>query len=156
MEKQWFVVHTLSGQEYKVQKHVNKGIQTEEMSEEVGEVLIPTEQVSEVKDGKKREMTRKFYPGYVLIDVALYDEQQNLNERAWHFIQEIPGIIKFVGGERPVPLLQHEVDSIMNQIQEKQEKVTPKVNFDIGETIKIGYRCRRRRESSATRSFIAG
>ena len=137
MEKQWFVVHTLSGQEYKVQKHVAKGIQTEEMGEEVGEVLIPTEMVSEVKEGKKRETKRKFYPGYVLIAVALYDEDKKLNERAWHFIQEIPGVIKFVGGERPVPLLQHEVDSIMNQIQEKQEKVTPKVNFDIGETIKI-------------------
>jgi len=137
MEKQWFVVHTLSGQEYKVRDHVNKRIQIEEMGAEIGEVLIPTEKVSEVKDGKKREMTRKFYPGYVLVNVALYDGDQNLNERAWHFIQEIPGIINFVGGEKPVPLPQNEVDSIMNQIQEKQEKVTPKVNFDLGETVKI-------------------
>jgi transcription termination/antitermination protein NusG len=137
MEKQWFVVHTLSGQEGKVERFVKKRIDIEEMSEYIGEVLIPMEKVSEVKQGKKSESTRKFFPGYVLVNVALYDEDNNLNERTWYFIQDIPGIIKFVGGERPVPLPQHEVDSIMNQIQEKQERATPKVDFEIGETVKI-------------------
>lgn len=136
-EKQWFVVHTLSGQENKVERHVKKRVQIEEMAEYVGDVLIPMEKVSEVKQGKKSETTRKFFPGYVLIHVALYDEDKKLNERAWHFIQEIPGIIKFVGGDLPMPLPEHEVDSIMNQIQEKQERATPKVDFEIGETVKI-------------------
>jgi transcriptional antiterminator NusG len=137
MEKQWFVVHTLSGQENKVERHVTKRVQIEEMAEYVGDVLIPMEKVSEVKQGKKSETTRKFFPGYVLVHVALYDEDRNLNERAWHFIQEIPGIIKFVGGDLPMPLPQHEVDSIMNQIEEKQDRATPKVDFEIGETVKI-------------------
>jgi transcription termination/antitermination protein NusG len=137
MEKQWFVLHTLSGQEAKVKESIERRIKQEEMGELIDEVLIPTEKVSEVKRGKKTTTTRKFYPGYVLVHVRLYDEQHALVERSWYFMQETPGIIGFVGGERPVPLRPEEVDSIMQQIEEKKEKIKPKVSFESGETVKI-------------------
>lgn len=137
MEKQWFVLHTLSGQEGKVRESIERRARLEELTEFVGEVLIPTEKVSEVKRGKKTTTTRKFYPGYVLINISLYDEQKQLVDKSWYFIQETPGIIGFVGGERPVPLRKEEVEVILQQIEEKKEKVKPKVSFAPGETVKI-------------------
>ena len=137
MDKQWFVLHTLSGQEAKVKESIEKRIKMQEMEDVIGEVLIPTEQVSEVKHGKRTTTTRKFYPGYVLINMALYDEERGLVERTWYFTQDIPGIIGFVGGEQPVPLREDEVDNILNQIEEKKEKIKPKVEFEAGETVKI-------------------
>jgi len=103
----------------------------------VEEILIPTEKVSEVKQGKKTTITRKFFPGYLLVNLELYDEQRKLVEKTWYFAQSTPGVIGFVGGDRPVPLKQAEVDTILNQIEEKKEKVKPKVIFDPGETVKI-------------------
>lgn len=137
MKMHWFVLQCLSGQEFKVKENIDRRVQIEEMGDLVEQVLIPTEKVSEVKMGKKREMTRKFYPGYILGRLALYNDDNSINERTWHFIQDTPGIIGFVGGEKPAPLRQHEVDNILNQIEDKREKVTPKVNFDVGETVKI-------------------
>ena len=133
----WFVLHTLSGQEYKVKESIDKRIQIEEMQDLIQQVLIPTEKVAEVKQGKKRETTRKFFPGYVLVQMSLYTPEKTLNERSWHFIQQTPGIIGFIGGDKPVPLRQTEVDQILGQITEKQEKIKPKVDFAVGETIKI-------------------
>ncbi len=137
MDKRWFVLHCLSGQENKVRENILRRLQLEEMGEYVGDVLIPTERVQEVKQGKKKEITRKFFPGYVLINLSLYNADKTINERTWHFIQDTPGIIRFAGGERPLPLRQDEVDSIVLQVQAKQDKVAPKVAFEIGETIKI-------------------
>jgi transcriptional antiterminator NusG len=137
MEKQWFVIHTLTGQEMKVRESVSRRLQLEEMEDYVDEVIIPTEEVQEVKKGVKSTMTRKFFPGYVLIQLALYDEERELIERSWRFIKETTGVIGFVGGERPVPLRPSEVDDILNQVEEKQEKVSPKVSFTIGESVKI-------------------
>lgn len=137
MDKQWFVLHTLSGQENKVKENIERRAVLEEMGEYIGEVLIPTEKVSEVKQGKKVTSTRKFYPGYVLINLALYDAEQKIVEKTWYFIQETQGIIGFIGGEHPVPLRPAEVDVILNQIEEKKEKVKPKVNFEPGETVKV-------------------
>jgi transcriptional antiterminator NusG len=137
MEKQWFVLHTLSGKELKVKESIEKRVKMEELEDYVGEVLIPTEQVSEVKRGKRTTSTRKFYPGYVLINIALYDPEQQVVDRSWYFTQDIPGIIGFVGGEMPAPLRPEEVESILNQIEEKKEKVKPKIDFELGETVKI-------------------
>ena len=137
MEKQWFVLHTLSGQEQKVKESIERRLKLEEMEDHVGDVLIPTEKVSEVKRGKKTTTTRKFYPGYVLVNMALYDADKNLVEKTWYFTQETPGLIGFVGGERPVPLRAEEVQSILQQIEDKKEKVKPKVSFAAGETVKI-------------------
>lgn len=137
MEKQWFVLHTLSGHEQKVQNSIASRVKQEEMSEYIGEILIPSEKVSEVKQGKKTTVSRKFFPGYVLANLALFDGQKNLVEETWYFIQNTPGVIGFIGGETPVPLRQDEVDRIVNQVEEKKETVTPKIQFEPGETIKI-------------------
>lgn len=137
MEKQWFVLHTLSGQEMKVRESIERRIKQEEMQDYIDQVLIPTEKVSEVKQGRKTTTTRKFYPGYVLVHMCLYNDQRGLMEKTWYFTQQTPGIIGFVGGERPVPLRPEEVENILRQIEEKKEKVKPKVVFEPGETVKI-------------------
>jgi transcriptional antiterminator NusG len=134
---QWFVLHTLAGQEQKVKESVEKRRQLEEIEDLIYDVLIPTEKVSEVKRGKKTTTTRKFFPGYVLIHMKLLDDENQLIERAWYFIRNTQGVIGFVGGDRPVPLKEHEVESILAQIEEKKEKVKPKIQFDVGETVKV-------------------
>ena len=137
MEKQWFVIHTLTGQEVKVRESILRRLQIEEMEDYIDEVIIPTEKVSEVRKGVRTTTTRKFFPGYVLVHIALYNEGRELVERSWHFIKETTGVIGFVGGEKPVPLMPEEVDVVMNQVEEKKEKVAPKVTFEPGETVKI-------------------
>lgn len=137
MEKQWFVLHTLTGQEYKVRDSITARLRAAEMEEYVGEIVIPTEQVSEVKKGVRSTTTRKFFPGYVLLNIALYDETRHVRESAWYFIRETQGVIGFIGGEHPVPLSNDEIDAIMGQAEEKQEKASPKVTFEPGETVKI-------------------
>ena len=107
------------------------------MEDLIGEIIIPTEQVSEVKKGVKSTTTRKFFPGYVLANLALYNENRELNDRTWYYIQDTLGIIGFVGGGKPVPLPQSEVDVILNQVEEKQAKIKPKVTYEPGETVKI-------------------
>ncbi len=137
MNHQWFALHCLSGMEFKVRESIERRIELEEMDDLIAEVLIPTEKVVEVKMGKKRELTRKIFPGYVYGKLALYNEDRSLNERTWHFIQQTNGIIGFVGGDHPVPLRQKEIDAILNQVEDKQEKAAPKIDFNTGETVKI-------------------
>jgi transcriptional antiterminator NusG len=137
MTKQWFVLHTLTGQEQKVKRYVEAQTRLQAMAENIGEVIIPTEKVSETKNGVKTTVTRKFFPGYVLINLALYDDARQLVEPTWRFLRETPGVIGFIGGERPVPLPAAEVDAIVNQVEAKKEKVRPKVAFEPGETVKI-------------------
>jgi transcriptional antiterminator NusG len=136
-EFQWFVLHTLSGQEQKVKDSIEKRIKVEEMADYIKQVLIPTEKVAEVKRGKKTTSTRKFYPGYILLHMRLLDEKNKLVEKSWYFIRDTAGIIGFIGGERPVPLKPDEVNSILAQIEERQDKVAPKVAFETGEQVKI-------------------
>jgi transcriptional antiterminator NusG len=131
------VLHTLSGQEQKVKDSIEKRLKVEEMDDLIKEVLIPTEKVAEVKRGKKTTSTRKFYPGYILVHMKLLDDKNQLVERSWYFVRETPGLIGFIGGERPVPLKPDEVESILAQISERQDKVAPKVAFETGETVKI-------------------
>lgn len=137
MKKQWFVLHTLTGQEYNVEKSISRRLKKEEMEEYVGEVVIPTEKVSEVKKGVRSTSTRKFFPGYVLANLALYDDEGKIRDKLWFFVRETPGIIGFVGGDKPVPLPQSDVANILNQVEEKKEKVKPKIVFEPGETVKI-------------------
>jgi transcriptional antiterminator NusG len=137
MEKQWFVLHTLTGQEYKVRDSIMIRRKQEEMDTFIEDVVVPTEKVTEVKKGVRSTTTRKFFPGYVLVNMALYDEDRQLRDRAWYFIRETPGIIGFIGGEKPVPLPQQEVDQILNQAEDKKDKAKPKVTFEPGETVKI-------------------
>ena len=134
---QWFVIHTLSGQEQKVKDSMERRIKIEELGDVIKEVLVPTEKVAEIKKGKKSTTTRKFYPGYILVNMKLLDEKSQLIARTWYFVRETPGVIGFIGGDRPVPLKSDEVESILAQIQERQEKVAPKVAFEKGETVKV-------------------
>ena len=135
---QWYVVHVLSGQENKVADNLRRRIKTEEMSDVIYEVLIPTERVSEIKRGKKTETTRKFFPGYLIINMNLIDEQKKLVDRAWYFVRDTAGVIGFAGPkDRPVPMRDSEVESLLAQMREREDKVKPKLSFEIGETVKV-------------------
>lgn len=137
-KNQWYVVHVLSGQENKVRENLNRRIKTEEMGDVIYEVLIPTERVSEIKRGKKTETTRKFFPGYLIVNMHLIDEQQKLVDRAWYFVRDTPGVIGFAGPkDRPVPMRDAEVESLLAQMREREDKVKPKLSFEIGETVKV-------------------
>ncbi len=137
MQSQWFAIHTLSGQELKVRDNIEKRIKTEEMQEFIKEVLVPMEKVVEVRNQKKTVTNRKLHPGYVYIDMVLLDEKRQLLDRPWYFIRETTGIIGFVGGERPDSVSREEMDVIKAQISQSEDTEKPKVNFEIGETIKI-------------------
>ncbi len=130
-------MHVLSGQENKVRDNIVKRVKTEEMSDVVYEVLVPTERVSEIKRGKKSETTRKFFPGYLIVNMHLLDENNQLVGRTWYFIRDTPGVIGFAGTkDNPIPMRQSEVDSMLAQMREREEKVKPKVSFEVGERSK--------------------
>jgi transcription termination/antitermination protein NusG len=137
MKTQWFVIHTLSGQEQKVKDTLEKRLQAEEMEEFIQEILVPMEKVVEIRSGKKSVSSRKLYPGYVFIYMTLLDEQQRIIDRPWYFIRETQGIIGFVGGDRPSPTPTDEIESIKAQISDAEDSEKPKVDFELGETIKI-------------------
>ena len=146
MEKQWFVLHTLTGQENKAQRSIEARVKLERMEDFVGRCVIPTERVTEKKNGKKHTITRKFFPGYVLCELALYDEARGVDEngkkaiyeRTWQFLRETAGVIGFVGGDRPQPLRQSEVDAILlDKPSAGQRADRPKVDFSVEETVKI-------------------
>ena len=137
MRSQWFVIHTLSGQEGKVKESIDKRIKAEEMSDFIKEVLVPMEKVVEVRNNKKTVTSRKLWPGYVFVDMVLLDEGGRIVESPWYFIKETPGVIGFVGGEPPTPTPTEEVEQIKAQISESEDTERPKVSFEIGETVKI-------------------
>jgi len=146
MEKQWFVLHTLTGQENKAQKSIQMRVKVERLEDFVGRCVLPTERVKEKKDGKTRTITRKFFPGYLLCELALYDEARGFDEngkkaifaRTWQFLRETPGVIGFVGGDRPQPLKQEEVDAILSDKPASAAAMArPKVDFAVEETVKI-------------------
>src|SRR5215204_700834 len=137
MRPQWFVIHTLSGQEQKVKDNIEKRAKTEEMIEYIKEVLVPVEKVVDVRGGKKTVTSRKLHPGYVYIDMVLLDEGKRVLEKPWYFVQETPGKIGFVGGDRPVPVTPDEIAVIKSQISESEDAERPKVQFAVGENVKI-------------------
>lgn len=134
---QWFALHTLSGQEMKVRDSILKRMKAEEMQEHILEVLLPMEKVVEVRNQKKTVTQRKLHPGYVYVHISLLDENNRILDKPWYFIKDTPGIIGFVGGERPIPLDESEIDSIKGQIADSEDAEKPRVNFDVGETVKI-------------------
>jgi transcriptional antiterminator NusG len=135
MTKQWFVLHTLTGQEQKVKRFIEAQARMQELESFVGDVVIPTEKVADSKT--KTTVVRKFFPGYALINLALYDDERKLIAATWRFIRDTPGVIGFLGGEKPVPLSQAEVDAIFDQVEAKKDKVRPKVVFEPGEPVTI-------------------
>lgn len=131
MNAKWYVIHTLTGQEEKVKLSIENKVQEGVLKDKILQVLIPTEQVSEVKDGKKRISQRKFFPGYVLVNMDLDDE-------AWYVVRNLQGVTGFIGTKtKPVPLLESEVNHIIKQTEEKKEKPTPKVVFEKGDNVKV-------------------
>jgi transcriptional antiterminator NusG len=134
---QWFALHTLSGQENKVKLYIERFKTQEELDEYIFEVLLPTEIVSEVKAGKKTTKVRKLYPGYVFIQMRLYGEDGKLINKPWYFVKEVAGVIGFVGGEHPAALRQSEIDEIRARIEAASGKEVPKVQYAVGEEVKI-------------------
>lgn len=134
---QWFALHTLSGQEGKVKQYIEKFKTAEELDDHIFEVLLPTETVSEVKGGKKSTKVRKLYPGYVFIQMRLYDEEKRLINKPWYFVKESSGVIGFVGGDNPAALRQAEIDDIKNRVEAATGKEVPKVQYEVGEEVKI-------------------
>ena len=129
--KLWFIVHTYSGFEAKVKESLRQRADALGMSSTIEDILIPTEEVVEVRDGKKTKSTRKFFPGYVLVKMEMSDE-------AWHVVKNTPKVTGFVGtGNKPVPLSDREVDRIVNQISVAAEKPKPKLEFRISENVRI-------------------
>ena len=134
---QWFVVQTLSGHEMKVRTNIEKRLALEEMEDSIFSALVPMERVTEVKLGKKSTINRKFFPGYILVNAALYDEENNIDEKVWTFINNTTGIIGFVGGQKPVPLSESEVSDILDTLDKVEGSSKPRIEFTEGEAVKI-------------------
>ena len=129
--RQWYIIHTYSGFENKVKQSLRQRADAYGMGDKIGEILVPTEEVMEVRDGKKISVKRKFFPGYVLVNMEMSDE-------AWHVVRSTPKVTGFVGGGlRPVPMTQEEVDRILNQVHVTKEKPKPKMDYRVGESVKI-------------------
>jgi transcriptional antiterminator NusG len=127
----WYVVHTYAGHENKVKTNVEKIVKTENLEDYIGRVLVATEEVTEMKKGKKTTSQRKFFPSYILVEMKLSDE-------AVHAVNNLPGVTHFVGGgKKPQPLSQAEVDRILGRMHKTREKGTPEVPFQEGEHIKV-------------------
>ena len=132
MEKKWYVIHTQTGFEGKVRASLEKKLtQSPEIKDFIAQIVVPTEQVAEIKDGKKKISQRKFFPGYVLVEM-------DLNDKSWYFIKRTSGVTGFVGSRsKPTPLTDEEVKSILRQTETTMAKPIPKVTFDKGEPIRV-------------------
>lgn len=130
-EHNWYIVHTYSGFEERVRETLRQRAEALGMAEAFGEIKIPTETIVEYKGGKKREVQRKFFPGYILVEMEMSDP-------AWHVVKNTPKVTGFVGsGKKPTPLSQDEVDQILQQVVTAKEKPKPKYIFEKGEPVKI-------------------
>ncbi|OHB29936.1 MAG: transcription termination/antitermination factor NusG [Desulfuromonadaceae bacterium GWB2_53_15] len=130
MSKKWYGVHTYSGFENKVRLNLLERIKNEGVEDFFEEILIPSETVVELKKGEKKTSSRKFFPGYILIKMELTDE-------TWHIVKETSKVTGFVGGNTPFPIQDDEVSKIARRMEEGAEKPRPKVQFEIGETVRV-------------------
>ena len=132
MSLRWYVVQAFSGYEKSVKRSLEERIIRFDMQSKFGEILVPTEEVVEMRDGKKRRSERKFFPGYVFVEMDMDDD-------SWHLVKDAPRVLCFIGGkkDKPAPISQKEVDSILNRIQEGTDKPKPKVLFEAGELVRI-------------------
>ncbi len=137
IDTKWYVVQTLSNKEQAVKRYLERYLVKEEMDVYIKEVLMPTETITEVKNGKKTQKVRKFYPGYVFLHMRLYDDDGQILQNPWYFVNGVDGVIGFVGGNNPMPLKETEINRILSQVQEADGKETPKVTYEIGEEVKI-------------------
>ncbi len=134
---QWYVVQVLSNKEQAAKRYIDRYIADNELEDYIFEVLMPTETVSEVKQGKKSQRQRKLYPGYIFIHCRLYDEDGMVNQKVWYYINGADGVIGFAGGKKPAALKSSEIERILNQVAEAEGKEVPKVQYEVGEEVKI-------------------
>lgn len=137
MNFKWFALHVLAGKEQKVRDSIVRRLKLDEMEPYIREVLLPVEKVVEVRNGKKTVTNRKLHPGYLYLDMQLLDENRRLMEKPWYFIKGIDGVIGFIGGERPAEVEPEEIDAIKSAVSDSEDAEKPKVNFEVGETVKI-------------------
>ncbi|WP_456449200.1 transcription termination/antitermination protein NusG [Thiolapillus sp.] len=132
MAKRWYVVHAFSGYEGKVQRSLAERIERFGMEDYFGEILVPTEEVVEMRGGQQRRSERKFFPGYVLVNMELTDE-------TWHLVKDTPQVLGFIGGteDKPAPITDKEAEAILQRVQEGSEKPRPKVLFEPGEVVRV-------------------
>lgn len=130
--KQWFVVHAFSGYENFVKKEIESRAKDQLADDKIGEVVVPSEEVVEMKAGKKRKSIRKFFPGYVLVHMIMDDQ-------TWHMVRSIPRVLGFIGGtsQTPTPITDAEAMSIMQRVEEGVAKPKPKILFEIGEVVRV-------------------
>ncbi len=132
MAKRWYVVQAFSGYEGKVKRSLEERIKRFGMEDHFGDILVPTEEVVEMKGGQQRRSERKFFPGYVLVNMEMTDE-------TWHLVKDVPQVLGFIGGteDRPAPLSDKEAQAILDRMREGTEKPRPKVLFEPGEVVRV-------------------
>lgn len=132
MALRWYIVHAYSNFEHKVKSSLEERIDMMNLGDKFGEILVPTEEVVEMKAGSKRSSERKFFPGYVLV-------QMEMNDETWHFVKEVPKVLGFVGGssDKPAPISDAEAQHILQSVEEGADKPTPKILFEPGEVVRV-------------------
>jgi transcriptional antiterminator NusG len=132
MAQQWYVVHAYSNYEHKVKSSLEERIKRFGLEHKFGDILVPTEEVVEMREGNRLRSERKFFPGYVLVKMEMDDE-------TWHLVKEVPKVLGFIGGssDRPAPITEREADAILNRVQEGVDKPRPKVLFEPGEVVRV-------------------
>ena len=132
MSKRWYVIHAYSGFEKQVMRSLNERVKLYAMEDHFGEILVPVEEIVEMRDGKRRKSERKFYPGYVLVEM-------DMNDQSWHLVNETPRVMGFIGGtpEKPAAITQKEADAMLRRVQDGTDKARPKTLFEPGETVRV-------------------
>lgn len=132
MALRWYIVHAYSNFEHKVKRSLEERIKLAGLEDKFGDILVPTEEVVEMRDGSKRRSERKFFPGYVLVQMEMDDE-------TWHLVKEVPKVLGFIGGssDRPAPITEAEAEQILARVQEGVDKPRPKVLFEPGEVVRV-------------------
>jgi transcriptional antiterminator NusG len=132
MGLQWYVVHAYSNFEHKVKESLVERVRRAGLQDKFGEILVPTEEVVEMREGQRRKSERKFFPGYVLVQMEMDDE-------TWHLVKEVPKVLGFIGGssDKPAPITDKEAQAILNRVQEGVDKPRPKILFEPGEVVRV-------------------
>ena len=132
MAKRWYVVHAYSGFEKQVMRTLRERVALHEMEDRFGEILVPTEEVVEMREGKKRKSERKFYPGYVLV-------QMEMDDATWHLVKNTPRVLGFIGGtkDKPAPITETEAEAILRRVESGADKPKPKTLFEPGEVVRV-------------------
>jgi len=131
-KKRWYVVHAYSGFEKYVMSALQERVRLDHLEDKFGEILVPTEEVVELRAGQKRKSERKFFPGYVLVEMVM-------DEETWHLVKSIPKVLGFIGGtsDKPAPISPKEAETILQRMQDSSEKPKPKVLFEVGEVVRV-------------------